>query len=785
MNYKGKAFEHLELSKVKNLIIERCHSKLAKNKALEIRPSKNKDYIEKRLSTISQLQSMLKEKFTYNFEDVIDIKKYLTDYQHNYYGFEEFRAFHHLFAASMQLNHDEEKWEDFEQFNEIKENIDDFSELEKKYCKIFDPEGNVKDSASSKLKQLRKNQKDIKKRINKEIQAKFKNKTYKNFIQDEIITERDDRIVIPVKETGIKFVDGIVHGKSSSKSSIYVEPQEIVELNNSKNYLKEDEKEEIIRIFTDYTKEIIENKKELMRTQKNIAQLDLFLAIAQFSDYINANSPRIVDENYIHLISARHPLLINHFNSIKKVIPFDLEIGKKKRVIVISGPNTGGKTVTIKSVGLLALMALCGLPIPAHEDSQIGIFSKFFADIGDEQSLEKDLSTFSSHMENLKDMIKYGDDSSLFLGDEIGSATDPEQGSALAQAILEKIVKNKIVAVVTTHYTALKMFAEEHPYCENAAMFFDHKKHQPTYKFKPGLPGNSFAIEIAEQIGLDSDIIKKAKELAGKQSVELTNLLKKISNEKKALAKRNYELTLKQKLLEKKIDEYKIGKQKLQKEKKSLKKRSITETREYLSKLQKDLNSNLDRIKKMDSKAKKRNVKKTLKRVQNLNAELNAEENKLNTDTLKKVSNPQIGQYVWVNDLKDKGTIVEIGKDKIKVDMGGFIFSTGKDNIYQAVKTDNDSIKTNTNNYVERDFKSELKLLGKTFGEALPLLENYIDQANLSNMSKIRIVHGKGTGALRKKIRNYLRKNKFIKNYYSPVNQAGGTGVTIAELVDE
>ena len=380
-------------------------------------------------------------------------------------------------------------------------------------------------------------------------------------------------------------------------------------------------------------------------------------------------------------------------------------------------------------------------------------------------------------------MTENKDSKILVLIDEIGAATDPEQGSALAQSILENLAENGAIGVISTHYTSLKVFAEKHEKCINAAMQFDPEKHKPTYHFKLGLPGNSFAIEVASRLGLQKDLIDRAKKLTGKQNVELTELIKKMSEEKKSLSRQLYQFELKTALLNKKISEHQDQIESLEKEKKEIKKKSLRDAREFLTSMQKELNMEIKDIKKSNKKEKKDKFERSLKKVTQLNRDLSEEEEKLSEISRESVSEPKIGMKVWLKEMEMEGEIVEVSGKKIKVDMDGIFLNTTSDRLYLITekKPKRSNIKKHIN-IPKSEAKMELKIIGLRFEEALPQIETFIDNAVVSGLLMIRIVHGKGTGALRTKVRNYLRTNKNTEEFFSPPPEAGGSGVTVVKI---
>jgi DNA mismatch repair protein MutS2 len=775
------SFSQLEYDKVKSIIANECQCPLGYEKAVSLIPINNKTEIEYSLAIIEELQGLQKNTLSFNFHKVSDVSKLITEIKHQTFNFEEFRRIYFNISAANSVGCPEEDIEDNPKFVQIVNKILELPDLENRFNNIFDADGDVKDNASSALASIRKRKRKLRQNVVSTLNSRVEEYTKQNFLQDKIVTQRDGRFVIPVKESQTPFVQGIVHGRSSSRASVYVEPQEVVGLNNDIELASSEEKQEIFRIFSEYTQQIRDFSGDIIENTYQIGLLDYFSSAARFANRLECNKPEILEKPYIKLSNARHPLLIETMGSIKKVIPFNLELGKDFRLLLISGPNTGGKTVTLKTVGLLTLMALSGLPIPAQIDSKIGMFHNVFADIGDNQSLENALSTFSSHIKNIDEMVKKGNSNSLVLIDEIGAATDPEQGSALAQAILEKLAEHNITGVITTHYTALKVFAEQHENCSNAAMQFDVEKHIPTYSFKLGLPGNSFAIEIASRLGMNDSLIERAKELAGSQNVEMTDLLKKMSEEKKSLARENYQYQLKSALLSKKIEEHQQKIDTLNKDSKEIKKKSMLQARDFLTGLQKELNKEISDIKKADKNQRKENLEKSLIKINRKNKEFGFEIDDLSDLQRTKVQTPQIGQNVWLNDVETEGEIVSINGKSIKVDMGGIYFTTTLENIYKLAPKP--KRKTSRRSKVPKaNVKLELKILGFTFDEAKPEIDKFIDDAAMNGLGSIRIVHGKGTGALRAKVRQYLRSNRKELDFFTPPPEAGGDGVTVLKL---
>ncbi len=776
-------FKQLEFDKIKKYISDQAESNITKKYISTILPLKDKKNIEEKLATYSEFKEFIDEYSEVSCEKLSDLDEV---FKHLIFNFEEFKQIYYSIKMSNEFRNKVEQIKDEENFKKIitiSKSITLMIGLERRFTEIFNDEGEVLDNASHKLSSIRKRKKAARNRIFKILKGKFTNPQTEKFIQDKIITQRNNRYVIPVKENSVGFSDGIVHSKSGSKSSVYFEPKEIYGFNNEMNTLADDEKQEIYRIFTEYSAEIISQKNEILENVEVLKIVDYYQAICKYAKKVKANVPEIVDEPNLQLLNARHPLLIIQFNDRNKVIPFDLSIDEKFRILLISGPNTGGKTITLKAIGLLTTMALSGFPIPASSNSKIGIFTSFFADIGDEQSLENSLSTFSSHINRIKKLTTFGNERSLALIDEIGSATDPEQGSALAQAIVEDMVQKNMVGVITTHYTKLKVFAEQNDKCVNASVQFDPMTHNPTYKFNLGIPGNSFAIEIATKLGLNENLIKRAKELTGDLNVELTDLIKKIDEQRKELGKEIYSFQLKNKLLERKISEKDNIIKDLESSKKEILKKSKIKAQEYLLELQQKMNTEIEEIKKTDRIERKRLLKESLKNASTINQSISNDLKKINHKNFEKIEKPEIGQNVYVNDFDSTGRIIDFGKNWVKVEVNGFHYKTSLDKISPAkAQKEKKGYATNGISIADKSINLEIKLLGMTFEEAKPLVDEFIDNALLGGLNKVRIVHGKGTGVLRRKIRQYLRKNNRIVEFYSPPQEAGGDGVTVVSF---
>ncbi len=781
------SYNKLEFNKLKELIKGHCKSYLAKEKIDNLRPLADINKINRLTKMIDTFQSMLKEGLYVRIDDLSNLKDFFSEFKGSIMSIEEFQ----YIITNIRIGNDlKNKIASFEGYNDVKRYFGElvaYPEITERYDHIFSPDGDILDTASPELNRIRKSRKDTRSSIQRTLNSRMNDPKFEKYLQEKIVTTRGDRFVVPIKEGKVKFVGGVVQERSSSGASVFVEPPEIVEMNNKISFLKQAEKEEIYKIFKKFTQMILPLQDSLIQNTELIGQFDFYFACASFSNYLKANSIKIVDEPIISLKDARHPLLIHTLRGYDKVIPFELNIGKDYNILVLSGPNTGGKTVTLKGTGLLTMMAISGLPIPADKESKVGIFDHILADIGDEQSLESSLSTFSSHIGQIKKMIDNANAKTLILIDEIGSSTDPEQGSALAQAVLEEVEHLSAKGIITTHFTALKVFAEKNQNCRNASMQFDAREHKPTYRFVFGLPGDSFAIDVAEGLGLNAKIINRSKELAGTQNVELTNLIKRLEVEKKKLGQVTYKHELQVALLKGREEEYKNKINQLETEAKEIKKKQLKEAQQYLIDMQKELNQDLDNIKKLDKEERKNRNQKVLKKLNQKHQEIKTEKQKLSKHVGAKINQAEVGMRVWVESFETEATIAEISKSAVIVDMDGITFKTSLDNIIslpehkQKLNKKEETVSlVSTSHTPKASF--ELKLLGLTFDESKVLINEFIDNAHLAGLKKLRIVHGKGTGALRTKVRQHLQRIRIVKTFYTPPENAGGSGVTIVEL---
>jgi DNA mismatch repair protein MutS2 len=677
---------------------------------------------------------------------------------------------------------------EFPILEEIGNQITVLKTLEDKIGNAILSEDEISDNASVKLRDIRRKIRAKNDSIKDKLNSILNSLSNKKYLQDNIVTIRDGRYVIPVKAENKSSVAGIVHDISSSGATIFIEPLAVVELNNEIRELEIEEQKEIERVLMELSQFVSQSADLIKINQDAIANLDFIFAKAKLAIDLDASKPELNKNGYLNFKKARHPLLEGN------VVPIDIYIGDEFKTLVITGPNTGGKTVTLKTVGLLTLMGQSGLFIPASENSNLAVFDYVAADIGDEQSIEQNLSTFSSHMKNIVQILNEVKDNSLVLFDELGAGTDPVEGAALAMAILNELRSKEIRTIATTHYSQLKIYALTTEKVKNASMEFDVETLSPTYKLLIGLPGKSNAFEISKRLGLSDNIIENAKELMSKENIEFEEVLKSIDQDRKIIESEKLEIEYLKETLKRMEKELRLEKQRMFDEKEKI----INEAKQNALKVLDDANKQaddlvrqireiffeLDREKQNKITEVKKDLSSEIDRLEQQLIKIN--ENSKRTKSIKKV---KIGQTVKVNNINQIGTVLTLPDEKGNLDVQVGIMKINV-NISDLSSTDDDIIndqksqkrldkKTLTKS---KNIKKELDLRGYDIENAIMEIDKYLDDAYLAGLNEILIIHGKGTGALREGIRSYLNKNRHVESIrYGEYNE-GGDGVTVVKL---
>lgn len=652
-------------------------------------------------------------------------------------------------------------------------------------------EDEIADDASSTLRSIRRSMRGMNDKIRAQMNNMINNTTTRSYLQDAVITMRDGRYCLPVKAEAKSQIPGMVHDQSSSGSTLFIEPMAVVNLNNEYKELMLKEKEEIEKILANLSNLTADFSDQISADYQILSELDFIFAKAAYAQTYNGVAPTFNDDGYLHIKKARHPLLDK-----QKVVPIDVMLGKEFQLLIVTGPNTGGKTVSLKTVGLLTLMGQSGLHIPASERSELGIFEEVFADIGDEQSIEQSLSTFSSHMTNIIRILKKVNDRSLVLFDELCAGTDPTEGAALAISILSKLHLYGARTMATTHYSELKVYALSTPGVENACCEFNVETLSPTYRLLIGIPGKSNAFAISEKLGLSRDLIEDAKGRISENDENFEDLLADLEKSRITIEKEQLEInrykeeiqTLKERL-EQKQEKLDASRDKILREANEEAYRILKEAKDVAD----ETIRNFNKYGKAGAPVSEMEKERT-----KLRDRMNDRQKKLSDQHKNAAPNHKvpkklrIGDSVKVISMNLKGTVHSLpnAKGDLYVQMG---ILRSLVNINDLILLDDDApmmagVKANKTGAGKiRMSKSasispEINLIGKTTDEAIALLDKYLDDAYLSHLSSVRIVHGKGTGALRNAVQTYLRRQKHVKSFHLGEYGEGDAGVTIAEF---
>ena len=671
------------------------------------------------------------------------------------------------------------------------ESVELFPDIEREIERIINKYGEVKDTASPQLAEIRRSILSAQSSISKTLNAILRQAQASGIVDKEAApTIREGRLVIPVSAMNKRKIQGIIHDESATGKTAFVEPTAVVEVNNRLRELENEERREIIRILVEFTNLVRPYYEAIAQSVYFLAEIDALRAKSQFSISIRAIKPYLVSECEVDWHEARHPLLeMSLIRQGRKIEPLTIKLTRKQRILLISGPNAGGKSVCLKTVGLLQYMLQCGLPIPLHERSRAGLFKSIFIDIGDEQSIENDLSTYSSHLLNMKNCIKFSNGKSLLLIDEFGTGTEPQIGGAIAEAVLDRFNKNKVYGVITTHYTNLKHFAAQTEGIVNGAMLYDRNQMRPLFMLSIGTAGSSFAIEIARKIGLPEDVIAAASEMVGSEQVDFDKHLQDVARDKRYWEHKRQQVKDKEKRLQQLTERYEQLIEGMRVKEKETLRQAKQEAAEILSQANKEIEKTIRIIK--ETQADKEATRKSREEVGKLREKM---ERGAQQSAPKKQQKPlQLGEHVQIVGQNVIGKLLEI-QGKTAIVAFGQIKSTVALNRLERVsagqaKQAEQRMQANRESNATADirnrqltFKQEIDVRGMRVDEALQAVVYFIDDAAMVSASQVRILHGTGTGALRQAIRDYLHQASMVKSYRDEHVQFGGAGITVVEM---
>ncbi|MGE7980956.1 endonuclease MutS2 [Solibacillus sp. NPDC093137] len=783
-----RALKTLEFHKVREQVAAFCTNSIGKQAIDELVPETDYDTVVELLEEMDEGLAILRVKGNVPLGGIFDVRPHARRSQiGGMLSPMELMEIASTIRASRILRNfiediESEKTIEIPHFIERKEQMPVLTALQHEINDCIDDNGTVLDSASPALRSIRQSLRSEESKVRQKLESLTRGSNATKMLSDAIITIRNDRFVIPVKQEYRSHYGGIIHDQSASGQTLFIEPDAVIQANNEVQRLKVKEKAEIERILSELTLKVQEVGHEIFVLVQLLGELDVILAKGKYGQANKCTMPKMNKEGYTRLVRARHPLL-----PIEEAVANTIEFGRDVTAIVITGPNTGGKTVTLKTVGLCTIMAQCGLPVPALDGSELGVFEQIFADIGDEQSIEQSLSTFSSHMVNIVDILSKFNEKSLILFDELGAGTDPQEGAALAIAILDETVDRGARVMATSHYPELKAYGYNRPSVVNASVEFDIETLSPTYRLLIGVPGRSNAFEISKRLGLSSNVIDHAKSFTGTDRHEVESMIASLEESRLRSEREADEAHL---LLE---DAQKIRAEleerlRIYDEKKeNLEKKAKDKARKIVDEAKKEAESIITELRKMKENAalsvKEHELIDAKKRLDNAAPIDNNKVLQKAVAARERKQNLQVGDEVKVLSYGQKGSLLQKAGNEWVVQIGILKMKLPESDL-EYLKPEKEQATRPMMNVKNRNsvVKLELDLRGERYEEALIRTEKYLDDALLANYPRVSIIHGKGTGALRQGIQSFLKNHKRVKSYRYGEAGEGGFGVTVVEL---
>lgn len=789
-----KEYKKLELDKILTLLSQEAYCDACKEKILKIKPCFDIDTVREEISKTGDAFTLSAKFGTPRFFNIKDIAfsakragqgatlslRELLDIG------QVLREVSGLVSWYSQCSGIENKLSVY--FDELIEN----KHLEQTISNAIISEEELSDSASPELYRIRKAIQKKSLSIREQLDKLIKSQTNQKYLQESLVTMRDGRFVVPVKTEYKSEISGLVHDSSATGATLFIEPMSVVEANNEIRVLQSREQEEIERIIREMSELAGNFSAELINDYNCILTLEIYFAKANLGAKMKAVIPKITDKPCFVLNNARHPLIDK-----EKVVPITLELGEKYTSLIVTGPNTGGKTVSLKTAGLLVLMAMCGMMIPARDDSVIGVFDRVYVDIGDEQSIEQNLSTFSSHITNIVGILKTADDKSLVLLDELCSGTDPVEGSALAVSILRELQNRGSKVIATTHYQEVKMYAIQTEGVENASCEFDVKTLQPTYKFITGMPGKSNAFAISSKLGIDAHIIEEARELVSTENKRFEEIVEALERSRQELEKTKAAAAQEERKSRELTNELEAQRERLEKEKE----RELQDVRNKAMSIIEEVRFRGDLLlEDLELLRKQKESADFSQRVKGARTKINSAVNKM-YDTANPIADKKVDHYVLprplkvgdtvrLADLDKEGTLIRLpdAKNVCFVQIGSMKTKTKLENLRlveqkpESKKQPAPKVSKKVVSNFTRKSGMELDIRGMMGDEGVMEVDRFIDSCLMSGISVVTIIHGKGTGALRSAVQQYLRRNPHVKSFRDGVYGEGEAGVTVAEL---
>ena len=780
----------LEFDKIREIVAGFTLSPIGYDLAHRLVPIPDADQLELLQDQVSELKALLQFDDPLPlvaFEDIRPILKTCRIEGTVLEPSQIFDIYRVVQTARLVKEYIEERRNKYLLLSEIVVPVTGFPDFEKRVAKVFDERGEISDGASEALRRIRRDVKQGHDELRRTLERTLHELEKKGAIQEPVITIREGRFVLPVKVEQRNKVKGVVHDQSASGATLFIEPLSVIEKNNRLRELQLAERQEIRRILSDLTAWIREHTEGIAVDAERLGELDFIHAKAGMSLEFEGTRPILNRENRIDIVRGKHPLLMRRERSAKeKVVPLNLKLGDGFRTLIITGPNAGGKTVALKTVGLLTLMAQSGMHIPAAEGTELTVFDSVFADIGDQQSIEQDLSSFSAHLQQLKRIVKESDRRTLVLIDELGAGTDPDEGSALGMATLDVLTAKGGCTIVTTHHGALKAFAHQHPDMENGSMEFDHRTLQPSYRFHSGIPGSSYAFQIADRLGMDTRVTSLAKSYVGEKGRKVEELIAQLNRSFQLYEERRRSAEDQDRRLKQLVAEYEEKVASARKEAKEIRREAFEQADEVLARANALLERTVAEIRR--EQAARDVIRKAKREVAEVRQEVERglEENLV--DERKGLECVVPGQEVWIPAFNTRGTVLsepdsnrrvvlQAGRAKVELSLSQLEPAEGKG---EGRRYAGGGISYTR----ERDISTEVSVRGMTGDEACDVIEKYLDDAFVTGLSSVRIIHGKGTGALRERVHQFLEDHPRVKTKRLGNWDEGGVGVTIVKLTE-
>lgn len=777
-----KRYDVLEFYKIVNELIDLSRLENTKEKFLDIDIIKEKSTLDKELMLMGEMIDFYKYDDGFELSGLSDIQRFMRNVEviGSYLSSEDLANLkRNLTIFRVSKSRAKNVRDKYKNIWQLFANIEEVKDIEQFIDDAVREDGTLKDDASLGLRDVRRQKQNINANIKEKFDDLMNGKDTQKAVSERIITQRNDRFVIAVKTDFKGLIKGIEHDRSATGSTVYIEPLNVVSLNNKLREYEAREREEIRKILLRLTELIRGRKEEILEIKEILEKLDFIDAKTNYGISKKAIIPKIINKEYLKLVEARHPLIDENV-----VVPINFELGNLESIMLITGPNTGGKTVTLKVAGLLTIMALSGIPIPAGEKTEIGHFQNVLADIGDEQSLEQNLSSFSGHVSKIKDIMEHASSKSLVLMDELGSGTDPMEGAAFAMSIIDYLNKKHVTSIITTHYSEVKAHAFNSTGIKSASMEFDVETLSPTYRLLEGIPGESNALIIARKYGISDEIIENAKTYISEENQKVEEMIKSIKEKNDELETLKAELENSKRELEEQKSDYNQKLTQLENEKNNVIKKAYEEADEYLKNVQAKARSLVDKISK--DELKKEEAKSTQRSLNMLRNSF-IEDKKKNVKE-KKVFSKDIdiheGEEVLVKSLNQNGKVLRVMADagNVQVQAGILKLVVPIEDILKIKKKKVNKFKNFASLKRTSQVRGEIDLRGMTADEAIADLETYLDRAMLTGYHEVYIIHGKGTMVLRKKIHEYLRTSKYVTEFKDANQNEGGIGCTVATL---